>query len=232
MTVFAPTALIRHRNWSILNSAKQNKHGVSSMAITNTGGAPGPPEMRTMMKKKMTLGQKMRFVAGGTYTVLALYQMLCTYYAIQSMLEADMYYGWKIAILAIPAFAAMAFWMFASRKVLSGGARRGITVGTILVVCYELLTYRGQVALIGTALYTLIPGLYDNQVAQYAFMLARILLLVLACIFANYSKRSDSRPIEEVLAEGTADDDEAMPEAIIEETVVILSEPDEDGTED
>ncbi len=153
--------------------------------------------------KDMGLGQKVRWIAGGLYLVLAVYQVACVHNVVVQGTFADMGVVALLAIGLVGAATAMAIWMFSSKDILGTGAHRAVIVGTVVAVCYQLLTYKGQAGIIQGA-WQAFTGSGDNTPGLLlgALVFVRLLLLILAAFFVL-----SSRPAP--LAEEAADDEPA-----------------------
>lgn len=145
----------------------------------------------------MTMGQKIRWIAGGLYLFLALYQLACVHGTVVSGTLADTGIVSLLAIVLAVAAAGMAVWMFSSKNVLDTGAHRAVIVGTIFAVCYELLTYSGQAPIIQKS-WELFTGSGDRLpgLALGILVFVRLLVLILAAFFV-----CSSRPAYEPEAE-------------------------------
>ncbi len=156
--------------------------------------------------KDMTLGQKMRWIAGGLYLVLAVYQTACVHSVVMEGAVAEMGIATLLAITFVALAAGMSIWMFSSKAVLGTGAHRAVMVGTLVALGYELLTYRGQAAIIQSA-WQAFAGNGDNLPGMMLGLLVfvRLLLLILAAFFV-LSSRPGPEAAEE-LEEADADEE-------------------------
>ena len=148
----------------------------------------------------MTLGQKMRWIAGGMYLFLAVYQVACVRGSIVHGTMADTGIVALLAIVFAAVALGMAVWMFSSKKELTTGAHRAIIVGTIVAVCYELLTYSGQTPIIQLSWQSLFGGEQLPPWGLYGLVIVRLLVVILAAFFALSSRPGyDAAAEEEVL---------------------------------
>ncbi len=159
-----------------------------------------------MKKQAMTVAQKMRFTAGILYILLAVYEMFITrgntlYYSVVNGTFVNI-----LALLSAPAAGAMAIWMFASKKVLPAGARRGVVIGTLLAVVYVMTTYTAQAAIVEYSMAWTFPSVFNNPdsdttMFMYFFMILRLLIMILAAFFVTSSKESMNNASKEEKAE-------------------------------
>lgn len=140
--------------------------------------------------KKMTVAQRTRWIAGGLYILLCVYQMFIAQAVIQGASLSNAYFTWLYAIFVIPAAGAMALWMFSSKEILSAGARRAVVVGTGLMICFELITYSEQTSVIDYMLYSVLPSLYGKPIYLYLFMILQMMLMILAAFFVTSCRSS------------------------------------------
>jgi hypothetical protein len=153
--------------------------------------------------KKSTPTQKMRWIAGVLYLLLAFYQVLILSGLLQgASLSSSPFTG--IAALALaPLAVAMGLWMFASDGVFGAGTRRAVVMGTAWLVLYEIVTYNAQTMLINVTFtqsaVELVAGLANQKIWLYFFLVFRLLLMILAAFFVTGCRESA----------GGAKDDEA-----------------------
>lgn len=196
------------------------------------------PEKGFQMKK-MTAGQKMRWVAGGLYLALALFQM----FAMRSFIIEQFMSGismpgfpvlqmglpWLLGLAYIPVFGAMAIWMFAGKNYVAEGARRAVVVGSLLVVAYELMTYDAQVSIVQTMLYSIFKVDLGQTIWNVVIIAFRLLLIILAAFFVTsaHGKGDSLERAEEAIAEAEAAADaaeEAVDTAIVEVAEEMMAE--------
>lgn len=182
----------------------------------------------------MTLGQKMRWIAGGIYAVLSVYTMLTMRFLLifsQNMNPigiANYPAGWIVQLLLIFATGAAAVWMFSKKEYLSDSARRAIVIVTALIIAFELISYSSQTELIYYTLYVTFPKMAENKIWSLVFIVVRMLLYILAAFFVTSSK--DMEQIEETTHEESDEDTDNSEEVleIVEEEVTILEEDKKD----
>lgn len=163
--------------------------------------------------KDLTVSNKMRWVAGGLYGLLCLYQMFLVKVILEGASPSNVYFTWLYAIVLVVGAAAMSVWMFYGKEALGAGARRAIVAGTVFCVAFELMTYTDQTDVINYTLYNSFPTLADNSAALYIIMVLRLLLMILAAFFVTSSRE---RAVEPELAEEMEDADDDQAEETLE----------------
>lgn len=124
----------------------------------------------------------MRTTAGVLYLVLSVYQMFLTRAVTLGSGFSKAYFTWIYAVALAVGAGVMAVWMFSSAKPVKAVARRAVTVGSILVIAFELITFPGQAVIINFTLQQSLAGIADQALWQYIFIILRI-ILVLAGMF-------------------------------------------------
>lgn len=178
--------------------------------------------------KKMSVAQKMRWVAGALYMLLAFYQV----FAMHGYISFYPITGFSVAVLMsamlIPIAAVYGIWLFSSRSILSGAARRATVAATVFCVGFELLTYNTQAgAFSATLLNTLgLQDKYSNMILLYVLIIVRVLLLVLAAFFATSSKKALDFMADEADPDGEAepDDIQVVPAETVESVAAKLEQ--------
>lgn len=169
--------------------------------------------------KDMTFGNKMRWVAGGLYGLLAVYQMYLVKPVLVGAPITNLYLTWIHAILLMAGAAVMSVWMFYGRENLSANVRRAVVAGSVFAVIFELMTYSDQADLINYAIYSVWPDQVNNTTLQYILMVLRLLLLILAAFFVTSAKEPDKKYLADEEGEETA---EAEPEGDTDGAVEVI----------
>lgn len=138
--------------------------------------------------KKLTISQKMRWIAGLIYGLLAVYQMFICRELLGGANLTNATFSWLYAMALIFVASGMCVWMFAGKDVFSSNVQRGVVAATTMFCIFELMTYRDQTTLINYTLYTVFPSLYDSLFWQYAFMMIRLLLMILGAFFLTSNR--------------------------------------------
>lgn len=159
--------------------------------------------------KDMTFGNKMRWVAGGLYGLLAVYQMYLIKPVLVGVPITNLYLTWIHAILLMVGAAVMSVWMFYGRENLSANVRRAVVAGSVFAVIFELMTYSDQADLINYAIYSVWPDQVNNTTLQYILMVVRLLLLILAAFFVTSAKEPDKKYLAEEGEEAAEDEEDA-----------------------
>lgn len=176
----------------------------------------------------MTFGNKMRWVAGGLYGLLAVYQMYLVKPVLVGAPITNLYLTWIHAILLMAGAAVMAVWMFYGRENLSANVRRAVVAGSVFAVIFELMTYSDQADLINYAIYSVLPDQVNNTTLQYVLMVLRLLLLILAAFFVTSAKEPDKKYLAD---EGEDDEDTDGAVEVIEVIEVVEAEVQEEPEE-
>ncbi|NLW79808.1 MAG: hypothetical protein GXY32_10420 [Ruminococcaceae bacterium] len=151
--------------------------------------------------------RKFRLAAGILYLVLSVYQMFFDQAVLQGAGFGDSPFTWVYATALIAVAGAMAVWMFtAPNKPLHPGARRAVIIVTILMVVFELITYRGQINIINFSLQQVLPSLAGMALWQYIFLIIRLLLAIIACFFVVSCYDRGNAP-KSVLPDGSVIDE-------------------------
>lgn len=166
----------------------------------------------------MTFGNKMRWVAGGLYGLLAVYQMYLVKPVLVGAPITNLYLTWIHAILLMAGAAVMSVWMFYGRENLSANVRRAVVAGSVFAVIFELMTYSDQADLINYAIYSVLPDQVNNTTLQYVLMVLRLLLLILAAFFVTSAKEPDKKYLAD---EGEDDEDDEDADGAVEVIEVI-----------
>ncbi|MGD9559921.1 MAG: hypothetical protein AB7V55_04855 [Oscillospiraceae bacterium] len=124
-----------------------------------------------------------RVAAGILYGVLAIYQMLFTRAVMQGSTLGNVPFVWLAALLFVPLAAVLSIWMFSSYQPLKAGAGRGVLVGTILAVVFELVTFTMQTTMVNYVVQQFLPNLSGNGMVLYVLVIIRLVLLILAVFF-------------------------------------------------
>lgn len=170
------------------------------------------------MNNKLTIAQRMRWIAGGAYGALALYQMFICQTILQGARLQEMTTVWMYNIGLIPLAGILCVWMFAGKKVFTAGVHRAFIASTGLFVAFELFTYGEQTGVINYTLYYAIPNLANQQVWLYAFMVLRLMLMIVATFFVtNNCKAYDLLPQKK-------EEEEAQQEKSAEALVELFEE--------
>ena len=156
--------------------------------------------------KNLTMAQKMRWGAGLVYGLLCLYQA----FIFQAMVHTTIVffdaqpnmqlYFWFAAPL-IAGAGVMSVWMFFGTGYFSSDVRRAAIVGTVLVVCSELVCYDVQSSIINLALVKIARNFTNVRIAVYFLIVLRLMLLILgAFCVSNNSLEVDTPPKKRVKA--------------------------------
>ena len=177
----------------------------------------------------MTFGNKMRWVAGGLYGLLAVYQMYLIKPVLVGAPITNLYITWIYAIMLMVGAAVVSVWMFYGRENLSAGVRRAVVAGSVFAVIFELMTYTEQADLINYAIYSMLPDQVNNTTLQYILMVLRLMLIILAAFFVTSAKEPDKKYLaDEDDADDAAEDEEATNRQVEEggavEVVEIVKE--------
>ena len=171
----------------------------------------------------------MRWVAGGLYALLCVYQMFIAQSVIQGASLTNAYFTWLYAVAVVPLSAIMAVWMLSGKKTLPETVRRGVCVATLLIVVFELITNTEQSTIIDYTLYNVLPALYGKTFALYVLVAIRLLLMAMAAFFV-YSSNADEKSDDK---EDEADDDIEVIEIIeVTEGKKTDADADEDDASD
>lgn len=174
------------------------------------------------MKSGKTEGL-MRKVAGVLYGVLAIYQMLLTYYGVQQGVSLfDLPIVWQYGFLVLFLAAGMAAWMFAASKPLRKGAGNAVVVITALLIVFELLTYEQQASVVSSAMYAQGLSFYQDSLAAYLALALQLFLMIVAAFFVAV----DRPAVPEQPAEGLPEEPDAEVSEGVEDLPVDAEAPD------
>lgn len=194
--------------------------------------------------KDMTMAQKMRWIAGGMYMLLAVYQLFTCLFLMENGSLGGLPVVYIFSILLSPLAAGFAVWLFSSRRVLSGAVRRGTVAATVFCVLFELFTYDLQTQAVSLTLQGVLntESAHDNSVVLYVLVIIRLLLLILAAFFVTSSRKSldldveeavndNSALLEEELAIGNAGAEEVLELVEAQEEQIIIEVEAEESTD-
>lgn len=171
--------------------------------------------------KKGSTAQTMRQVAGWIYLVLCIFQMA----TLIGSLEAGFTQvpnAWLIEIGLMVLEGVVAVYMIGGTGVLKRHVRRGVIVGTILVVAFALITYTTQTSMLGYALTVIFPNWEAPAIWKIVLLLIRLVLLILAAFFVSSSTEGEKK--SEAYGFDTQDETVVINEINMEETVFVEEE--------
>ena len=140
----------------------------------------------------------MRRAAGVIYGIFVLVDMVVLRYIMNAASLVNMPMAWVLEMGLMLGAGVLAVYLLAGRAPLSELFRRGVVVGTILLLCFELITFTAQREALGYTLMEFFPNL-ANSLMLYGLMsvILRILLMVLAMVFVcSASERLDKETEE------------------------------------
>lgn len=186
--------------------------------------------------RKASMPTKMRWIAGGLYSILFIFQLFLLQNILTSMQYAFSFANlpvvWLVEIALTVVSAVVAIKLFAQDGALEQKTVRMFVFATFFLIIYELFTYTMQTEMLAFSFQfsTLFAFVSTNKLAQYILIVLRLMLLILASFFVS------SAQAVKVNAEEEQDDTDEIEaealEALAEEVLIELEKEDEVITEE